>query len=250
MMKMMILASRRDGMTHAEFRRYVTQVHGPLVRSVTEVADAIRHYHYNFPIADAEDTAFGHARAGHLDIVTQGWFDSREAQLANMAQPRYLAIVRPDEHRFAGPGAVMHYTHEARTSAGGAGEADGAGGAGEARPACKIFYFRRRRAGLSRDEFQAAWRTRFFDAFTANRGFPQVAAKYIQNHALPEADHPDGQDPKFFDVIDEIWLRTPDSLTELREDAVGLREVRRLEAELLDSAATRALVTETVVNIP
>jgi hypothetical protein len=114
MMKMMILASRRDGMTQAEFRRYVTEVHGPLVKSVPEVADAIRHYHYNFPIADADDTAFGHPRAAHLDIVTQGWFDSREAQLANMAEPRYLEIVRPDEHRFAGPGALMHYTHEAR----------------------------------------------------------------------------------------------------------------------------------------
>jgi hypothetical protein len=239
MMKMMILASRRDGMTQAEFRRYVTEVHGPLVKSVPEVADAIRHYHYNFPIADADDTAFGHPRAAHLDIVTQGWFDSREAQLANMAEPRYLEIVRPDEHRFAGPGALMHYTHEARTSGG-----DGA------TPAHKIFYFRRRRAGLSREEFQAAWRTRSFDAFTGNRGFPSVAAKYVQNHTLPEADHPDGHAPKFFDVIDEIWLRSPQSLVQLREDAVGLRELRRLEAELLEPSSTRALVTETILNIP
>jgi hypothetical protein len=156
-----------------------------------------------------------------------------------MAQPRYLEIVRPDEHRFAGPGALMHYTQEARTSGG-----DGA------TPAHKIFYFRRRRAGLSREEFQAAWRTRFFDTFTGNGGFPSVAAKYVQNHTLPEADHPDGHAPKFFDVIDEIWLRSPQSLVQLREDAVGLRESRRLEAELLEPSATRALVTETILNIP
>jgi hypothetical protein len=236
---MMILASRRDDMTHAEFRRYVTDVHGPLVKSVPEVAGAIRHYHYNFPIAGADDEAFGHPRAAHLDIVTQGWFDSREAQLANMAEPRYLEIVRPDEHRFAGPGAVMHYTHEARTAAGAV-----------AIPAYKIFYFRRRRAGLSRDEFQAAWRTRFFDALTGNRNFASVAAGYIQNHTLPEADHPDGHAAKFFDVIDEISLRTPASLGRLREDTVGLQELRRLEAELLEPVATRALVTETVANIP
>ena len=45
MMKMMILAPRRPDMTHQEFRQYVTGVHGPLVRSVPEVAADIRHYH-------------------------------------------------------------------------------------------------------------------------------------------------------------------------------------------------------------
>ncbi len=120
MMKMMILAPRRTDMSHAEFRRYVTEIHGPLVKSVPEVARDIRHYHYNFPIHGAADAAFGHPLADHLDIVTQGWFDSREAQLANMAGPRYLEIVRPDEQRFAGAGAVMHYTAEAAVSDGGA----------------------------------------------------------------------------------------------------------------------------------
>jgi beta-phosphoglucomutase-like phosphatase (HAD superfamily) len=43
--KMMILAPRRAGMTQAEFRRYVIEVHGPLVRSVKAVAQDIRHYH-------------------------------------------------------------------------------------------------------------------------------------------------------------------------------------------------------------
>lgn len=46
---MIILAPRRAGMTHPEFRRYVTDVHGPPVKSVTEVATDIRHYHCNFP---------------------------------------------------------------------------------------------------------------------------------------------------------------------------------------------------------
>jgi hypothetical protein len=239
MMKMMILAPRRSEMAHAEFRRYVTEVHGPLVKSVPEVARAIRHYHYNFPIQGASDRAFGHPLADHLDIVTQGWFDSREAQLANMAEPRYLEIVRPDEHRFAGPGAVMHYTHEARVWDNDASV-----------PGIKIFHFRRRRTGLSRGEFQAAWRTRFFDAFSANRALPGIARKYIQNHTLSEAEHPDGGNTKFFDVIDELWLRKPDDLARLRDDFGSTAEVQRLEAELLDPAFTRALVTETIINIP
>ena len=112
MIKMMILAPRRAGMTHAEFRTYVTDVHGPLVRSVTAVAQDIRHYHYNFPAPGAVDTAFGHPLADHLDICTEASFDSVQAQKDNMKRPGYMEILRPDEHRFAGEGAVMHYTKE------------------------------------------------------------------------------------------------------------------------------------------
>jgi hypothetical protein len=142
MIKMMILAPRRAGMTHPEFRRYVTEVHGPLVKSVTEVAADIRHYHYNFPVPGATDAAFGHPLADHLDIVTEASFDSVEAQKANMRWPRYLEIVRPDEHRFAdGERALMHYTREILVLRGD-------------RTLCRVFYFRRRRPGLSRVEFQ------------------------------------------------------------------------------------------------
>jgi hypothetical protein len=217
----------------------VTEIHGPLVKSVPEVARDIRHYHYNFPVLGAGDAAFAHPLADHLDIVTQGWFDSREAQLANMAEPRYLEIVRPDEHRFAGAGAVMHYTREARSW-----------GGEPVDPGRKVFYFRRRRARLSREEFQTAWATRFFDAFSANRALPAIAGKYVQNHALTEAEHPDGTATKFFDVIDEIFLRGADGLGSLREDARAMAEVQRLEEELLEPGFTRALVTETVFNIP
>ena len=238
MMKMMILAPRRVGMSHAEFRRYVIEVHGPLVRSVPEVAEAIRHYHYNFPIQGAIDTAFHHPLASHLDIVTQGWFDSREAQLENMAQPRYLEVLRPDEHRFAdGANAVMHYTVEVPIAAGGP-------------TGTKVFYFRRRRPGLTREAFQNEWRTRFADALIANNRFEQVAARYVQNHAMSEAEHPDGTLPKFFDVVDEISLRSAGALSALSIDARSLEGIHRIEADLLDTTRTRALITELVTNIP
>jgi len=238
MMKMMILAPRRPGMSHAEFRRYVVDVHGPLVRSVPEVADAIRHYHYNFPIAGASDTAFHFPTAHHLDIVTQGWFDSREAQLENMAQPRYFEIIRPDEHRFAdGANAVMHYTAEVPVSAG----ADGG---------TKVFYFRRRRPHLSREAFQSEWRTRFADALIATRGFRETVASYVQNHTLPEADHPNGASDRFFDVIDELVIHSPGDLRRIADVGGSLSRVRAIEADLLEPSRTLALVTERVVNIP
>jgi hypothetical protein len=238
MMKMMILAGRRAGLSHAEFRRYVTQVHGPLVTSVPEVAAAIRRYHYNFPISGARDEAFEQPLAAQLDIVTQGWFDSREAQLANMAEPRYLEIIRPDEGRFADEArAVMHYTQEVPIA--------------EGEPtASKIFYFRRRRADRSRVAFQEAWRTQFAASIADNAAFGKVVSRYVQNHTLSETDHPDGAHRKYFDVIDELWLRAPLSLALLRADQSALGRVRALEGQWLEPALSCALVTDTIVNIP
>lgn len=238
MMKMMILAPRRADMSHAEFRQYVTGVHGPLVKSVPEVASAIRHYHYNFPIAGATDDAFGHEIASHLDIVTQGWFDSRVAQLRNMAQPRYLEIIRPDEHRFAdGARAVMHYTHEIEITPGQS-------------TANKIFYFRRRREGLGREEFQSRWRSGFTEIVSESAVWSNVVSRCIQNHVFPEGAHPNGSDPRFFDLMDELFLTERGGVGRLQQDSALIEQLRALEAELLDPTRTLAIVTETVMNIP
>lgn len=238
MMKMMILAPRRAGMTHAEFRRYVIEVHGPLVKSEPEVAGDIHHYHYNFPIEGATDAAFMHPMADDLDIVTQGWFDSRPAQLRNMARKRYLAVVRPDEHRFAdGSRATMHYTHEIEITAG-------------AVTPQKMFYFRRRRADLGREEFQSRWRCGFTEIVAESAVWQQVVSRCIQNHTLPAAVHPHGDAIRYFDVADELFLAAPDTIGHLREDASLMANLADLEAALLDPAHTRAYVTSTVTNIP
>ncbi len=238
MIKMMILAPRRAGMTHPEFRRYVTEVHGPLVKSITEVAADIHHYHYNFPIPGAIDTAFGHPLASHLDIVTEAWFDSVEAQKQNMNWPRYLEIVRPDEHRFAdGERAVMHYTREIPVLRGD-------------RTLNRVFYFRRRRPGLSRTEFQRLWLDGMRAVFDSGYRLPAGVTAYVQNHTVSEADHPLGDDPRYFDVIDELFLTGLDQLCLLGGEEPSLAAIRQLESELTDTSAGRAFVAETVVNIP
>jgi hypothetical protein len=233
----MILTPRRDGMNHEYFRRYVTEVHGPLVKSVTEVAADIRHYHYNFPVAGTADVAFGHPLADHLDIVTEAYFDSVEAQKANMRIPRYLEIVRPDEHRFAdGERAIMHYTKEVPVLRG-------------ERTLCRVFYFRRRGSGLSRAEFQQQWLAGMRELFTEERR-PAGVAGYIQNHTVDESEHPDGDDPKYYDVIDEFFLDAPGDLAELGCDDTRATALRALEATLLELPRTRAFIGETVINIP
>jgi hypothetical protein len=232
----MILAPRRAGLTHEEFRRYVTETHGPLVRSVPAVAQDIRHYHYNFPVPGAVDTAFGYSLADQLDICTEATFDSVQAQKDNMKRPGYMEIVRPDEHRFAGEGAVMHYTKEWPVLRGD-------------RTLNRVFYYRRRAPGLCREEFQKAWLEGMRALFTEDTRPPGVAG-YLQNHAVSEAEHEDGEDPKYYDVIDEFFLEQPGDLAWLGADPARLAAVRSLEAELLDASRTRAFIGETVINIP
>lgn len=236
MIKMMILAPRRPGMTHTEFRDYVVNVHGPLVKSVTEVAADIRHYHYNFPVPGAADTVLGHPVAP-FDIFTQAWFDNILAHKANMAHPRYIGIVRPDEHRFAdGANAVMHYTHEVEIAPGDLG-------------AYKLFYTRRRKLGLSRADFQAAWRERFPAALHGSEAAARVIRQHIQNLTVAAHELPDGDDPKYFDLFDEFTLDAPDAWAALAADPALVTRIRAVEADLLDPAGTLAFFTQTVRNI-
>ena len=220
-------------MTHEQFRAYLIDVHGPLVKSITEVAADIRRYTYNFARSDRADVAFGHPTAD-LDVVTQGIFDSREAQLHNMTHPRFKEFLRPDEANFADTErAVMHYTSQQVV-------VDGP------TTATKIFYFRRRKAGLDRAVFQRQWLSRFPSALRTAPGFDNAVSRYVQNHVYAEADHPDGGSTKFYDVIDELWITDEASLAGLSAcaGAVGV-----VESELLTTHRTCALLTETVVNI-
>jgi EthD domain len=237
MIKMMILAPRRSGMTAADFRHYVTQVHGPLVRSVPEVVADIRRYHYNFPVEGGGDPLGQHSPASQFDILTEAWFDSIAAQQANMAHPRYLELVRPDEGRFADEAnAVLHYVREV-------GIHDGP------RAGNKLFYLRRRRPGLDRVEFQRAWQQRFPDFLQRHPSLKSALGTHLQNHTALESEHPLCADPRAYDLMDEFIgvdlaavrsaMPTPEQLSTLRD----------LEAGLTDSRATRVLETETVRNV-
>lgn len=234
-MKMMILAPRRAGMTHDEFRTYLTDVHGPLVRSITEVASEIRQYHYNFPVPGAPDPIFGHPLAD-LDVITQGTFDSRDAQLRNMQHERFRTVLRPDEQSFADTSrAVMHYTDPHEVVSGDDTGAD-----------LKVFYLRRRAPHLSREEFQERWLGEAADCLLAAAPAGMIA-RYVQNHVQAEEHHPDGVDPRYFDVIHELWLR---STANLGSPPVGATMAARfLEADALDTTRTRAFVATMVPSI-
>jgi hypothetical protein len=148
-----------------------------------------------------------------------------------------MEILRPDERRFAdGERAVMHYTEEVPVLQGD--------------PTLnRVLYFRRRRPELSRTEFQECWLAGM-RAILSKGTRPAGVVGYAQNHTLPHAEHPDGDEISRYDVIDEFFLAYHGGLALLGSHAEVREGIRRLENNLLDTTRTRAFVGETVLNIP
>ena len=100
MITMIVCVRRKPGLTREEFTRYWHERHASLVLSTPEFMQYVRKYvQYHF--------AEGEATAGSLfgdlsdyDGVGEIWFDSREAMNAALSEPRYLAVMRPDEEKF------------------------------------------------------------------------------------------------------------------------------------------------------
>jgi hypothetical protein len=88
------------------------------------------------------------------------------------------------------------------------------------------------------------------EIFRDEDGRSTRVAGFVQNHTVGEAEHPDGGDPKYFDVIDQFFLDGPGNLATLGSDPALLASMRALEHSLTDTSRTRAFVGETVLNIP
>ena len=73
----------------------------------------------------------------------------------------------------------------------------------------------------------------------------------MQNHVDVEDHHPRGDDPKYYDVIDELWLSDAADFAVLAPGAAGAHgAVAEVEAELLAPGRTLAHVAEFVASIP
>ena len=98
MVKVAVIVRRKAGMDRREFHRYWKDVHGPLVRSVPEFIRHFRKYVQSHAIDAALSDMPG--AAGPYDGIAELWADSLDEVKKAFAEPRYLEIVRPDEHKF------------------------------------------------------------------------------------------------------------------------------------------------------
>lgn len=96
MVKLIVFAVRKAGMTFEEFDDYWRDQHGPLVRSVTEFSRHIRKYVQSHRASSDVPLAL----EADYDGVAELWFDSTEDLNTAFTEPRYLEIIRADELKF------------------------------------------------------------------------------------------------------------------------------------------------------
>lgn len=98
MVKLIVFAKRKAGMSFEEFDRYWLENHAKVVQSVPEFMRHVRKY-TQCHLAKGSGPA-GPVAAAEFDGVAELWFDSVEAADLAFKEPRYLEIVRPDELKF------------------------------------------------------------------------------------------------------------------------------------------------------
>ena len=108
MVKLIICASRKAGISRKEFDIYWRDQHGPLVKSVTEFTRHVRKYVQCHLSHDA--VPFG--IPGSYDGVAELWFDSVEDASKAFREPKYLEIIRPDELKFVDPHKCISFVTE------------------------------------------------------------------------------------------------------------------------------------------
>jgi uncharacterized protein (TIGR02118 family) len=89
MVKLIICVKRKTGMTRKEFDAYWQNQHGPLVKSVPEFMRHVRKY------------VQCHIVENSVPLGVAASYDSAEEIAQAFNEPRYLEIIRPDEHKFA-----------------------------------------------------------------------------------------------------------------------------------------------------
>ncbi len=96
MVKYTILGTRKAGLIWEEYDAYWKNHHGTVVKSVPEFIRHVRKYVQGHLVKGA--MPFG--AAGAYDGIAELWFDSVEELETAFKEPRYLAIIRPDELKF------------------------------------------------------------------------------------------------------------------------------------------------------
>ncbi len=108
MVKLIICATRKAGLSREEFSAHWLNHHGPLVRSVPEFARHVRKYVQSHIAADQVPFAI----PGNYDGVAELWFDSAEDCARAFQEPKYLEIIRPDELTFVDAGKCISFMTE------------------------------------------------------------------------------------------------------------------------------------------
>lgn len=92
MIKLVILLTRRKGMTHQEFVNYRRDIHMPLILSIPETKQYIRKFIVSAPTTSYTEPAY--------DAMVETWFDSVEDLNAFFQSDNFVNKVDSDHINF------------------------------------------------------------------------------------------------------------------------------------------------------
>ena len=98
MIKVSVMLKRKPGMSAEEFHRYWKDSHGPLVLGLTEFMRHFRKYVQCHTVTGALGDTPG--ATSEFDGIAELWLDNMDEVKRAFSEPRYLEVVRPDEHKF------------------------------------------------------------------------------------------------------------------------------------------------------
>lgn len=115
MIKIVALLKKRPDMTTQEFIDYYENHHAPLAKTAMRSAC---HYTRRF-LKPLKGGAFPELQQQVFDVVTEIWFDSRDAYdlaITRLTDPEFAALLRADEEKLFDCKAISTFTVEEHSS--------------------------------------------------------------------------------------------------------------------------------------
>lgn len=233
-MKLMLCSRRHPDMDRTQFFDHLGNVHGPLVKSLPECTRYIRKYVQNHTRLPADGvhatTAYRHEQ--ERDSVIELWFDDKQSLLQSLGEPKYQAIVRPDEARFNDLSQLLVLaTREVPYKLADDGSA-----------VYKSFDYITRREDLSHEAFEAHW-ARHADLLLAQDGYRQYVRQASRNLVLSQDENPFGASAPY-DGIVETWFASFDDAQRWMAWRNDSRTVLESEAQFIDAPRSFSILAE------
>lgn len=232
MVKMVMVIGRRPDITHEAFLKHLSKNHLEVVDQVPEFRNRVRRYMQNHLFIDR--TEIGASSRLPIQVNADGiievWFDSVDEIRQAFQLPRYLEIVRPDEHAFGDvEGAWGEVTDEVPVMA-----KEGFDGR------IKLIAFVKRKTGMTHEQFLAAWHAVRSKSLAAGRA-SRLVGRFVENRVeqdpaekLPNTRH--------YDLVAEMWFESLAALTEFSSDPEIAAAF--LSTEFVEPASTLAYIAE------
>lgn len=237
MIKLLLATRRRPGMTQAEFRHYVKDVHAPLVLQDPDAAELIRKYTQNHVLDAAYGApgSVGYPVVSERDIITEIMFDGIEQMGQAQRTPMYVNVIRHDEDNFADQASVLVFPVREQEFE-------------VARPRTapvKVIHYLKQAAGSSDEDFVKRWSEAHESIMVANPEISDGFARYVQNYRV-SPPHSEPEERTRYGVA-MLWLDSREQLAVFEDYHRQLVGVSSQQRSFFDPEQSFCVISEEFV---